>query len=349
MKKLIFFLVVLLLSCQSDDNESNLQPGENTNTEWLIPVGEVFDGGPGKDGIPAVDNPKFDDVDEVDFLSNDDLVIGIVHNGEAKAYPHPILDWHEIVNDAVDDISYGLTYCPLTGTGIAWDRMINGNETTFGVSGKLYNTNLIPYDRATDSYWSQMRLDCVNGDLIGREIATYPVIETTWATWRKAYPGSKILNTDTGYSRDYNDYPYGDYRTNDDRIIFPVAFRDDRLPGKERVLGLVRGEAKRVYSIELFEESRVIEDKINGRDILVIGSKEENFIVAFRANGLTNLTYVSGQLPIIAEDESGNRISLSGVVESGPRKGEQLQMEDSFMGFFFAFGAFFEGIEIFED
>ena len=339
----------VLLSCGSSETPSNQQPSENTSGEWLIPSEEVFDGGPGKDGIPSVDAPKFSDVDDVDFLDDNDLVIGIAHNGEVKAYPHPILDWHEIVNDEMDDIAFGLTYCPLTGTGIAWDRVLNGSKTTFGVSGKLYNTNLIPYDRATDSYWSQMRMDCVNGELAGQEIATFPIFETSWATWKKAYPDSKVLTTDTGFSRNYDEYPYGDYRTNDTRLIFPVSFVDDRLPAKERVLGLVSGVTKRAYSIELFEENRIIQDQIDGVDILVIGSNSDNYVVAFENQNLSNISHSSDQLPVIAEDDLGNKITLSGEIVEGPLAGSRLKPVDSFMGFFFSFGAFYEGIEIFED
>ena len=342
MKKIIFFSFLLFVSCSSNEQESN------TLTEWLIPVSEVFDGGPGKDGIPSIDNPNFDDAASVDFLSDDDLVIGIVRNGIAKAYPHSILDWHEIVNDELSDIKYGLTYCPLTGTGVAWDRNINGSTTTFGVSGKLYNTNLIPYDRASDSYWSQMRLDCVNGQLLGAQISTFNSIETSWSTWKNAYPNTAVMNTDTGHSRNYDSYPYGDYRTNNSRVLFPLSHDDSRLPGKERVLGLVDGATKKVYSIELFENGRVIADQIDGKDILVIGSKEDNFIVAFENQSLSNFTFVSGQLPIIAEDEDGNKITLSGEILSGPLMGSQLQTQNAFMGYFFAFGAFYEGIEIYE-
>ena len=333
---------MLFFSCDSDEQ------GSNSDSEWLIPIGEVFDGGPGKDGIPSIDDPNFDAGASVNFLDDDELVIGIVRNGNAKAYPHSILDWHEIVNDGISDIKYGLTYCPLTGTGVAWDRNINGELTTFGVSGKLYNTNLMPYDRASDSYWSQLRLDCVSGELVGSQISTFNVIETSWATWKTAYPNTTVLNTDTGFDRNYNDYPYGDYRTNNSNILFPLSNNDSRLPAKERVLGLIESDTKKVYSIELFENGSVIEDQIDGNNIIVIGSKENNFIVAFKNKGLTNLMYLSDQLPVIAEDSEGNRITLSGEVVSGPLMGSKLEPQNAFMGYFFAFGTFYKDIEIYE-
>ena len=341
MKKYVFLFLITLASCSSDE-----PPIQTTPLQWLIPQEEVFDGGPGKDGIPSIDDPQFDPVENIDFLEDDDLVIGMIRNGVAKAYPHVILDWHEIVNDEVDDLHIALTYCPLTGTGIAWNRKIDGNVTTFGVSGKLYNTNLIPYDRASDSYWSQMRLDCINGELVGRKAETISIIETSWATWKKSFPDSDVLNLNTGFNRNYDQYPYGDYITNNNRLIFPVSNFDERLPAKERVLGLVEGERKKVYSLELFEENRIIEDVIDGKNIIVIGSKNENFIVAFENRGLNGLSFLEEQLPVIAQDENGNKITLSGEILEGPLSGTSLVKEKSFMGFFFSFGAFYEGVEI---
>ncbi len=339
MKNLLFLTILLLFGCNKDDNQAQ--------TDWLIPFDEVLDGGPGKDGIPSVDAPQFDNVSDISFLNDNDLVIGMFHNGVSKAYPHQILDWHEIVNDDLSDISYALTYCPLTGTGIAWDRVIDGSKTSFGVSGKLYNTNLMPYDRATDSYWSQIRLDCVNGTQINKVINTYPIIETTWSTWKAAYPNSEVMNLTTGSNRNYGSYPYGDYRTNHSNIIFPVSNTDDRLPAKERALIVMGDQTKKVYSIELFAEDRAIEDTIDGTTIIVIGSKSKNFIVAYEKGNLTEVVAVTDQLPTIATDTNGNRINLDGTIESGPLQDVQLTTFNSFIGYFFALGAFYE-VEIYE-
>lgn len=346
MKNIILALCVCFFACKSSSDTVSQTP----DTDWLIPSGEVLDGGPGKDGIPSVDSPNFSAISNIEFLNDQSLVIGIVSsNGTAKAYPHPILDWHEIVNDEFANKKFALTYCPLTGTGIAWDRNINGKETTFGVSGKLYNTNLMPYDRETDSYWSQIRMDCVNGSLINTTIETHSIIETTWATWKKLYPQSQVMNTETGFSRDYQAYPYGDYRTNHSNIIFPLSKLDERLPAKERVLALLSGTTKRVYSINLFEEDRVIEDTFDGKEIIVIGSKEENYIVAFEKSEIINLAPISDMHPFIAQDENGSFVSIAGRVLGGPLTGTHLNPIESFMGYWMAFGAFYEGIEIYED
>ena len=285
----------------------------------------------------------------MNFLDDQALVIGMIHDGVAKAYPHPILDWHEITNDNIGDRSFALTYCPLTGTGIAWDRVINGKVTTFGVSGKLYNTNLIPFDRETESYWSQIRMDCINGPLINSEIRTYPIVETTWETWREAFPNSLVQNTNTGFARDYTRYPYGDYRTNNANIIFPLTFEDTRLPAKERVLGVITQTTKKVYSIELFGAGRVIEDNIDGEDVLVIGSEEDNYIIIVEKPGDADFEFLADELPYIAADSGGNRISLSGAVDRASGVTEVLARPNAFIGYFFSFGAFYEGLEVFEE
>ncbi len=333
--------LIYLLACSSNDIE-------NRDSEWLISSDEVFDGGPGKDGIPSVDNPEFKTVDQTTFLDPDDLVIGIVHNGVAKAYAHRILDWHEIVNDQIADRYLALTYCPLTGTAIAWNRKLDSGVTTFGVSGKLYNTNLIPYDRETDSYWSQLRLDCVNGELISTKIETFPVIETTWNTWKNMYPNSSIMTLETGFNRNYSNYPYGDYRTNHSNFNFPVNNEDNRLPAKDRVLALLSETQNKVYPIDEFNTGRVVTDDFDNGEILVLGSNTRNFLTAYHNDGLENVSYLSGSDEIVAEDSNGNKISISGEVVEGPMAGKQLIAVESILGYYFALAAFYPEIEIFQ-
>ena len=207
----------------------------------------------------------------------------------------------------------------------------------------------MPFDRETNSYWSQIRLDCVNGEHIGTEIEVLPVIETTWATWEQAYPNSEVQNTITGFSRNYQDYPYGDYRTNDSNIIFPVDPLDDRLPAKERVLTILSDSTNIVYSIELFDSSQVIIDTIAESEILVIGSKADNYVVSFDNIGLENVQAVADALPVIAEDGDGNRITMHGEIVAGPLSGTQLNLIPGFMSYFFAVGAFYEDIEIYNE
>ena len=228
-------------------------PSEN----WLLPIDEVF-AGTSKDAIPSIDAPVFEEyrprefLDEAFYLEGEDLVVGMKIGDLYFAYPHAILDWHEVVNDERDEAFYSLIYCPLTGTAMAWDRFIDGELTTFGVSGLLHNNNVIPYDRKTDSYWSQMRGDCVNGPLIGEGAQHLTVVETSWETWKSMFPTPVLLSRNTGTQRDYTDYPYGDYRSNHELLPYPVSYDDPRLNRKERVHGVIIDGKAKVYRLSDF-------------------------------------------------------------------------------------------------
>ena len=188
--------------------------------EGRIDVELLFSGGPPKDGIPAVDNPKFSPIDE-SIYSDEELIIGVTVDGVSKAYPYSILNWHEVVNDEIAGLPITISYCPLCETNSVYIRRIDGVETTFGVSGKLWNSCLVMYDRLTDSLWVQPWGIAVFGDSVNKSLETIPGIRTTLGAWREKYPDSLVMNTDTGFNRDYTRYPYGSYYTNDD-IIFPV-------------------------------------------------------------------------------------------------------------------------------
>lgn len=202
MKKitLTILLLLALLSCSQPDSVTpdssiTVSPNGTATNEWLIPQSKVFDGGPGIDGIPSVDQPKFEHPDHPahDYLNDDSRVLVYRSDNIIKAYPHPILDWHEIVNDQIGEDSIALTYCPLTGTGIGWGRIINGNRTTFGVSGLLYESNLMPYDRSTNSTWSQLFNQCVNGALIRTAPPFFNFVEINFAALKKLYPQAQGL------------------------------------------------------------------------------------------------------------------------------------------------------------
>ena len=345
-----FFILWILTSCANEDETPvrGINAVNNQESAWLVPENQVLDGGVGKDGIPSIDRPNFTVASEVTFLKDDDLVLGIAIGNEVKAYPHPILDWHEIVNDEIGGEAIALTYCPLTGTGIGWGRTINNEVTTFGVSGLLYNTNLMPYDRATNSTWSQQRLDCVNGENKGLKAEAYTFVETSWASWKRAYPASLVLNTDTGFNRDYARYPYGDYRTNNNNIIFPISNNDDRLPAKERVLGIQIKESFEAFTFNNDEpDIELVEDNIEGVQLLIVRSTTNNYIVAFDNpnDGRLFAAATLEEYPVILKDDQGNSYDLLGKVVAG--SGTNLEMPVQFIGYWFSWGAFYPNITIF--
>jgi len=230
-------------------NPPNLGAAVSGSDGWSIPRDEVYIGAP-KEAIPSIDNPNFVRVkttkagDPDNFIDDAEFVVLVMINGTSHVYPHNILNWHEIVNDEIDDSKFALVFCPLTGTSTVWDRNINGSNSTFGVSGFLYNSNVVPYDRTSGSNWSQMLLKSVNGSLEGTNSKNIFAIETTYATARNISSDFQQMTTDTGHSRNYTQNPYGNYPVNSS-IMFPVNFDDNRLHAKERVLGvIINGKAK---------------------------------------------------------------------------------------------------------
>lgn len=331
-------LALCFYSCDTVDNA-------DVSGDWLIPTDQVFDGGPGRDGIPSVDNPQFTNVNDAPYLLDNDLVIGIKIGGTIRAYPHPILDWHEIVNDDISGQKTAITYCPLTGSAIAWKRNGVVSNSAFGVSGLLFNSNLIPYDRGSSSNWSQMKLQCVNGSLIGNEIETSKIIETTYKTWREMYPASTLLSTNTGFGRQYGVYPYGGYKTNDD-LIFPVSNEDNRLQKKERVLGLIAGGQTMAFVINSFSSEVSIENvSFGGEEFVVIGSSVKNFAAAYKRkldDGTTlEFTFTQGELPLVMMDNEGTKWNIFGEGIDGPRAGESLLQARTFISYWFAWAAFY--------
>lgn len=224
-------------------------------------------GGPGKDGIPSIDEPRFVSAQEADgFLDPKDIVFGVVLHDEVKAYPRKMLVWHEIVNDRFGDENVSVTYCPLTGTAIGFKR----GDTTLGVSGNLVNNNLIMYDRATDSRWPQVLGMAISGPLKGKSLQEFRVIWTIWQHWKDSYPQTQVLSLDTGYFRNYNRDPYGSYRPLGGYYrpqappLFPTLHSDSRFPPKEVVTG-ARTEAGAIaFRKAALREKQVMEGRIGG-------------------------------------------------------------------------------------
>ncbi len=202
----------------ADLRKQNLDPAKNTRIE----LSELLNGGPPKDGIPSIDNPVFDTSKTTPF-NQDELVIGVVVNGEAKAYPLGIMNWHEIVNDTVGGTNLTISYCPLCDTIVAFNR----GDSTYGVSGKLYQSCLVMYDRRDDTLYSQPWGLGVVGKKVNVSLERVATVKTTLRDWLKKYPDSQILATKTGHERDYFKYPYGTYTTNEE-LVFPVRHQEER-------------------------------------------------------------------------------------------------------------------------
>lgn len=233
-----------------------------------IPLEEIRRGGPPRDGIPSIDDPKFVSPDTVDFLMPGDRLISVTHQGEARAYPIRILDYHEVVNDAIGDFAFVVTYCPLCGTGMVFDRTIGKEPVEFGVSGLLYQSDVLLYDRRTESLWSQIGRKAVAGPLTGFKLTWIAAAQTTWADWRKEHPDGKVLSADTGFRRNYSRAPYQGYEATS-QLYFPVPIHNRALENKKWVWGLeVVGEAM-AYPENALEDGVEITDTVGGRVVVI--------------------------------------------------------------------------------
>lgn len=235
----------------------------------------LVSGGVPKDGIPAIDKPIYISREEADTILDDgDIIFGIDYKGTVKAFPQNILYWHEIVNEEVQGEKISLTYCPLTGSVIGY----KGNN--LGVSGALYNSNLVIYDRKTDSIWPQMLGVAVTGERKGEQLEHFPVFVTTWGKWKVKYPNTLVLSQDIGSRRDYSKNPYPGY-DNILRVWFPVAAENNRFPSKKWVTGIEHhGE---FLAVPKEEFKRIGEKKyiLGGEEIIIRYDLALDIIQAF--------------------------------------------------------------------
>jgi Protein of unknown function (DUF3179) len=226
------------------------QPLPADMSEWRtefskrsVPLAEIQPGGPPKDGIPAIDDPHFTPPKAVDWLEDREPVILVEVGGETRGYPLQILIWHEIVNDEVAGVPVAVTFCPLCNTAIVFDRRVRGDALTFGTTGRLRDSDLVMYDRETESWWQQFCGEAIVGELTGAELEQLPARIVSWKELRNEHPDALVLDRDTGFERDYGRNPYAGYDSVDSPPIFATRNEDDdRLPPKERVVYVEAGD-----------------------------------------------------------------------------------------------------------
>jgi hypothetical protein len=213
--------------------------------------------------------PQFLPAEEVDFLSTKDRVLGLKGAHQAKAYPIAILNWHEIVNDTLDGIPVVISYCPLCGTGMGFLRRVGSRILTFGVSGLLYQSDVLMYDHQTKSLWSQIAMQAVTGKNLGQRLEPIFLEHTTWSTWRKRHPNTLVLSRETQFTRDYSRDPYEAYAQTD-RLMFAPARQDNRLSPKEWVLGVEVGGKFKAYSFSTLKGmGQAFSDSLHEQDYVV--------------------------------------------------------------------------------
>jgi len=332
-------------------------------TKRTVALEEIHSGGPPKDGIPAIDRPQFVTTDAAGkWLDRREPVIVFERHGDARAYPLQVLIFHEIVNDTVGGAPVAVTFCPLCNASIVFDRVVKGAVLDFGTTGKLRKSDLVMYDRQTESWWQQFTGKGIVGRYAGSELRQLPSTISAFSEFRKAYPQGRVLSRQTGFSRPYGKNPYRGYdRVGDMPFLFsdPV---DPRLPAMERVLGVSSGGKSRIYPFSALAAQRVVNDRIGAEPIAVFtvdgmlsaldaevirDSRRIPAAAAYsRRLGARTLSFeLRGDR--IFDRETGSEWDIFGRAVAGPLGGRRLSSADSGVHFAFAWLAFNPQSEIY--
>ncbi|MCY4481338.1 MAG: DUF3179 domain-containing protein [Spirochaetaceae bacterium] len=326
-------------------------------TRHTVPYSDVLSGGPPKDGIPSIDNPQFVSVADADgWLGELEPVVLVEAGGTAKAYPLQVLTWHEIVNDEVGGVPISVTFCPLCNTAIGFQREFDGQVLDFGTTGRLRYSNLIMYDRQTETWWQQATGAGIAGKYAGSQLGFYPANIVSWQDFRERYPDADVLSRDTGYSRSYGRNPYAGYDNINNR---PFLYRGPRtpeeLPPMARVLTVDLPEEAVAYPYETLETARVINDTVAQTPITLFwqpgtaSALDSGSIAAGRdvGTGASFSRSLNGEVldfewldGAIRDRQTASTWSLLGEATAGPLEGSKLEAVVSINHFWFSWAAF---------
>lgn len=307
-----------------------------------------------RDQIPSIEEPEMIPATAATYLSETDLVLGLDLGDDQRAYPYRILNQHEIVKDVVNGRPLTITYCPLTGSGLVFDNQIQGRTLDLGVSGLLFDNNLIMFDRMTRSTFSQMWFCGIDGAFKGMTLSAVDAIETTWGAWKVLAPRTRVLSTNTGIpGRDYFFSPYDRFQyTTSPTLLFPLSFDDTRLARKDRVHGVIVGNSTKAYPLKRFTGPTVLNDQVNGVPLLIVAGGAPNLIVSFlRTVGertLTFMAHTTGFPMTLVDQETRSTWTMTGRAVDGPLAGTTLQRPLAYNAYWFAWGAFFRGAELYQ-
>ncbi|MFA1609652.1 DUF3179 domain-containing protein [Halobellus rubicundus] len=263
---------------------------------------DAVSGGPPKDGIPSIDDPAFVSAEAAEGLRPGDPVFGVARGGDRKAYPQSILVKHEICNDVVDGTPVSVTYCPLTGTAMGFER----GETTFGVSGRLVNNNLIMYDRATETWWPQVLATSIPGPWNEapptRSLSEFRVVWTTWERWSETHPDTAVLSRDTGFADNYDQDPYGTYNPRSGYYapasapMFEPLSRDDRLQPKRVVIGARTPAGAVAFGKNRLRREKVLRGDLGGTPVVAVYEPTLDTGYVYRDPDETRYEYREGRI-----------------------------------------------------
>jgi uncharacterized protein DUF3179 len=368
---LAVILVIVAVAGDDDPSPQGTPARDGADTEALqvdtsgwetdfskhsVPLSEFQSGGPPRDGIPPIDEPKpTSQADAEGWLSEREPVLVVEVGDQVRAYPIQILVWHEIVNDTLGGRPIAVTYCPLCNSSLVFDRRVAGRTLTFGTTGNLRRSDLVMWDRQTESWWQQLSAEAVVGELTGTHLKVLPSQTLSWADFKNIHPGGDVLSRDTGVARDYGRNPYAGYDQPDSEPFLFDGETDDRLPPKERVVAIFAEDETVVVPFSRLEREPVVETEAGGRPVVIFykrgvisaldapvidGSRDVGTAAAFdpRLDG-RRLRFERREGGFV-DRETGSRWDIAGRAVAGELAGERLEPVRHDQQFWFALAAF---------
>jgi hypothetical protein len=321
-----------------------------------VPLAEILSGGQPRDGIPPLDHPKFvSSTSAGAWLKGEEPVINLTLNGEARAYPIQILIWHEIVNDQVGGRPVAVTFCPLCNTSIVFDRRLDGQTLDFGTTGNLRRSDLVMWDRQTESWWQQITGEAIVGQLVGSKLTLLPSSIVSFDAFRLGHQDGQVLSRDTGFDRRYGENPYIGY---DDASSSPLLYtgpsKDGRLPPKERVVTISLGAEDAAYPFSVLQKKNAVNDSVGDIPVVVfwaLGTKSP--LSSYNYDG-PDIGSAAAYSPVLdgrrltfsgsggkyTDDQTGSQWDILARAVSGPLRGRQLDPIVHGNHFWFAWAAF---------
>ncbi len=335
-----FGIAIVALNQNAGTSDDDIAPNIPDNRAYGYPVNETLlheyeknlnAGGPPPDGIPPIDKPEYWTASEAEeYLNDADIVFGLALGGVILAFPQRVMVWHEIVNEVINGTRVTITYCPLTGSAIAFRGNLPGNDTTFGTSGRLINSNLVMYDRATNSYFPQILSQAINKNYLGYRLEKIHMVWTQWGKWKDTYPDTIVLSTDTGYVRDYSWDPYGSYSDANsyyysEDILFPVMNTDDRLYEKDVVIGVETIQGQYAIQKQVLRTENLVQFDIGNESFVAFYDSDLDTVRTFSREFqgvlldfiFENGTFVDRQMAynwsVLGDSTAGNLVEIANM------------------------------------
>ncbi len=350
---IIYYQYQFYRTPMTDSGELLDEPqGEVQETDGVlhaIPLGDIITGNPAKDGIPSIDDPSYESVGAADlYLDDNGFGLAVEVAGSYRYYPYQILVWHEIVNDTFNGQDLLVTYCPLCYTGIVFEREVADEVVEFGTSGKLYNSNLLMYDRKTDSLWSQAMGEAVVGELTGATLTLYPSLTVSWADFKSEHPSAQVLSRNTGFDRDYTSDPYGPRGYYENASVwFPLSNEDGRAHPKTIIYGHRNDAAQKAYAAGAIEETKVLNDTVGPDSLVIFWDSNLNTVKGFSRQLDGDVLEFEQTDDFLTDTRTGSLWNYDGEAVSGDYRGRQLEVLPLENSFWFSWAATYPETELF--